>query len=42
MSCVGFQKITISYFDDPYQTNDSQQAQKPRKNWMDEIFYRVY
>ena len=31
-----FKKITISYFEDPYCTNDSQLAQEPREIWMDE------
>ena len=31
-----FSKITISYFEDPYRTNDSQLAQEPREFWMDE------
>ncbi len=36
-----FKKITISYFEDLYHTNDSQLAQELREIWMDEKMYMM-
>ena len=36
VNCVVFPKIIISYFEDPYYTNDSQLTQEPREIWIDE------